>query len=309
MPFVSMLAVVILLVGCSQAAPSVEKQHKREPPERIEKVPLKGSSTDLPAYDITLEQDCAESGVVGKCYGVSTDATSREELEVITADLWLGSPGYLAVLVTFYSKKPTAELSAAGTLLGGRQLTVVTVDMPLSTAPITGRRTADAAISKAYGGRGAAVHSPSSERPGAISDQLTRDFAAMGFPLATGDTPVGTPHRLVEVYPHPALMTLTGAGGSLPYKVSRSRRYWPKSSPAERRAKLLTQFAQIASALKGEIRDIPIELPDPDITISTSGLKRYEDSLDALVCAWVGAKYLLGEAVPYSDCSAAIWVP
>jgi predicted RNase H-like nuclease len=25
--------------------------------------------------------------------------------------------------------------------------------------------------------------------------------------------------------------------------------------------------------------------------ISTSGLKRYEYSLDALVCAWVGAKY------------------
>jgi hypothetical protein len=51
---------------------------------------------------------------VGKCYGVSTDATSREELEVITADLWLDSPGYLAVLVTFYPNKPAADLSAAG---------------------------------------------------------------------------------------------------------------------------------------------------------------------------------------------------
>jgi hypothetical protein len=112
--FVTVLAVVILLVGCSQAAPSVEKQHKREAPERMEKAPLKGSSTDLPAYYITLEQDCAESGIVGKCYGVSTDATSREELEVITADLWLDSPGYLAVLVTFYPNKPTADLSAAG---------------------------------------------------------------------------------------------------------------------------------------------------------------------------------------------------
>jgi predicted RNase H-like nuclease len=197
-------------------------------------------------------------------------------------------------------------VAAAGTLLSWRRMTVVTVDMPLSTEPITGRRAADAAISKAYGGRGAAVHSPSSERPGSISDQLTRDFAASGFPLPTGATPVGTPYRLVEVYPHPALMTLTGAGYRLPYKVSRSRRYWPKSSPAERRAKLLTQFGEIASALKGEIRDIPIELPEPDSMISTSGLKRYEDSLDALVCAWVGAKYLLGEAVPYGDGTAAI---
>ena len=83
--------------------------------------------------------------------------------------------------------------------------------------------------------------------------------------MPTGATPVGTPYHLVEVYPHPALITLTRAGGSLPYKVSRSRRYWPKNSPAERRAKLLTQFAEIVSALKGEVRDIPIELPEPDI--------------------------------------------
>src|ERR671912_2471307 len=131
-----MLAVVILLVGCSQAAPSVEKQHKREPPERIEKVPLKGSSTDLPAYDITLEQDCAESGIVGKCYGVSTDATSREELEVITADLWLDSPGYLAVLVTFYPNKPTADLSAAGFAFENEQVARVVLAQFLAQGPI-----------------------------------------------------------------------------------------------------------------------------------------------------------------------------
>jgi hypothetical protein len=112
--FVSELAAVILLVGCSQAAPSVEKQQKREAPERIEKAPPRDPSTDLPSYEITLQQDCAETGVVGKCYSVSTDATSREELEVVTADLWLDSPGYLAVLVTFYLNKPTADLSAAG---------------------------------------------------------------------------------------------------------------------------------------------------------------------------------------------------
>jgi hypothetical protein len=111
---VTVLAVVILLVGCSQAAPSVEKQQEREAPERIEKAPPRDPSPDLPAYDITLQQDCAETGVVGKCYSVSTVATSREELEVVTADLWLDSPGYLTVLVTFYPHKPTADVSAAG---------------------------------------------------------------------------------------------------------------------------------------------------------------------------------------------------
>ena len=108
------MAAVILVVGCSQPAPSVEKQQKREGPEQIEKAPPRDPSPDLPAYDVTFEQDCAETGVVGKCYDVSTDATSREELEVVTADLWLDSPGYLAVLVTFYPNKPTADVSAAG---------------------------------------------------------------------------------------------------------------------------------------------------------------------------------------------------
>ncbi len=200
-------------------------------------------------------------------------------------------------------------LSAAEKLLGGQELSVVTVDMPLSTEPIIRRRAADAAISRAYGGRGAAVHSPNAERPGAISDRLTRDFAAAGFPLATCSTPAGTPYRLVEVYPHPALMTLTGASYRLPYKVSRSRKYWPGSTPAERRTNLLGQFHRILSALKDEVGDIHLELPDTTSAVSTSGLKCYEDSLDALVCAWVGAKYLEGDAIPYGDHTAAIWVP
>lgn len=114
MRFVTVLAVMLLLVGCSQAASPVEKQQKIEGPERIEEAPPREPSTDLPAYDITVEQDCAETGVVGKCYSLSTDATSREDLELVTADLWLDSPGYLAVLVTFYPTKPTADVSAVG---------------------------------------------------------------------------------------------------------------------------------------------------------------------------------------------------
>jgi hypothetical protein len=112
--FLAVLAVVILLVGCNQTAPSVHKQQKREDPERIEKAPPRKPSPDLPAYNVTLKQDCADAGVVGKCFRVSTDATSREELELVTAELWLDSSEYLAVMVTFYPSKPTADVSAAG---------------------------------------------------------------------------------------------------------------------------------------------------------------------------------------------------
>jgi hypothetical protein len=109
------LAVVLLLVGCSQVASPIQKHEKRQVPERIENgVSPKEGSPYIPDYAITMEKDCADTGVVGKCYTVTTDATSKEDLEVITADLWLENPEYLVVLVTFYPDKPTADVSGAG---------------------------------------------------------------------------------------------------------------------------------------------------------------------------------------------------
>jgi hypothetical protein len=109
------LAVMLLLVGCGQVASPVEKQEKREGLERIvEEARPRERSPGVPAYDITMERDCADTGIVGKCYSVSTDATSRGDMEIVTADLWLKSPGYLAILVTFYPDKPTADVSGAG---------------------------------------------------------------------------------------------------------------------------------------------------------------------------------------------------
>src|SRR3712207_2671329 len=109
------LAVALLLVGCGQAASPIEKHEKRQGLERIENgVPLKEGSPYIPGYDITMEKDCADTGVVGKCYTVATDDTSKADLEVVTADLWLENPEYLVVLVTFYPDKPTADVSGAG---------------------------------------------------------------------------------------------------------------------------------------------------------------------------------------------------
>ena len=109
------LAVLLLLVGCGQVTSPVEKQEEREGPERIEnRVQSEEGSPYVPAYDVTMEKDCADTGVVGKCYTVATDATSKEDLEVVTADLWLENPEYLAVLVTFYPDEPTADASGAG---------------------------------------------------------------------------------------------------------------------------------------------------------------------------------------------------
>jgi predicted RNase H-like nuclease len=54
-----------------------------------------------------------------------------------------------------------ALLSASQQLLEGESVQVIAVDMPLSLEPIRGRRIADAAVSRAFGAQGCAVHSPS----------------------------------------------------------------------------------------------------------------------------------------------------
>ena len=40
-----------------------------------------------------------------------------------------------------------------------------------------------------------------------------------------------------------------------------------------------------------------------------SALKRHEDALDALVCAWVGTEFLAGAAVPLGDDTRGRMVP
>lgn len=201
-------------------------------------------------------------------------------------------------------------LTTATELLGGERVTVIAVDMPLSREPIQGRRVADDAISREFGGRGCGTHSPTVMGSG-IADRLCHILADLGYPLAV-NRPDGAPLEYpatIEVYPHPALLCLLNRDYRLPYKVGKSRRYWPKASPRERIEALVAGFWEIKSGLAGEILRITDFLPASPYAGSRNHLKRYEDALDALVCAWVGALYLAGCATAYGDDTAAIWVP
>lgn len=197
-------------------------------------------------------------------------------------------------------------LTAATKLLDGERVTVVAVDMPLSLdEPITGRRECDRAIAVAFGARGCSPHSPNAARPGQISYQLRADLERLGYPLAVNNRDGIIAPATIEVYPHPALLCLLDRDYRLPYKISKSLTYWPGTTVEERVDNLLAHFRQIYAGLTGEIDGIPDFLPAAG---SLNYLKRYEDALDALVCAWVGARYLAGCADAYGDDTAAIWV-
>lgn len=188
----------------------------------------------------------------------------------------------------------------------GVQIDLVAVDMPLSRMPITGRRTSDNMISKMYGAKHASTHTPSATRPGKLSDDLRKGFERMGYPLAVAD-PVG--RALLEVYPHPALIELASADRRLPYKHSKSRKYWPEVAPGARREKLLEVWSEIVRLLDARIQGVATALPLLPVTARGYEMKAFEDSLDAVVCAWVGACVLDGRARAYGDEDSAIWAP
>lgn len=202
-----------------------------------------------------------------------------------------------------------AHILACAERLAGARVDLIAIDMPLSKREIDGRRPADREISKEYGSRWCSAHSPSQIRPGRLGAVVSEEFRRLGYSLATTEERPGTLPRIIEVYPHPALLSLLGRDMRVPYKVSRAKQYWPGKSVTERVNLLLGEYTAIYNRLSELFGEIPFHLPAPAKVHNLSNLKRYEDALDAIVSAWVGIQYTTGEAMPFGDADAAVWCP
>lgn len=207
------------------------------------------------------------------------------------------------------SEPDMPRLLAAAERLAGRPVDIVTLDLPIARTPFTSRREADRAVSRQFGSRWCAAHSPTAVRPGSLGARISEALSAAGYELATTETRSPGSRQFLEVYPHPALLSLLQRPKRVPYKVSKSRTYWPAESVAARISHLLDEFIAIRQALGAAFHGLTLELPEPNAVRSLSALKRYEDALDALVCAWVGVEYLAARTLPLGDGDAAIWCP
>jgi len=239
-----------------------------------------------------------------KCVAVAPSYRQYVELANGTPVDWTKVPS---------SGRPDVDalMGASRTLLDGDNVDLVTIDMPVALTAIHKRREADSAVSQKFGSKGCSTHSPSDVRPGEIGSQLTERFRELGYPVATVETPVGSTYVLAEVYPHPALLHLLGKDFRYKYKISRANEYWPEKTPADRRRRIVKNWRKIIDELSNTISKIELPMPDKaDLENHPStGLKRFEDAIDALVCGWVGIKYLEGDCTAYGDESAAIWIP
>ena len=224
-------------------------------------------------------------------------------------DLASGQPWDPGLKARGSTPDPEAMLHASQKITS-QTVSCVSIDMPLATTPIQRRRVADTAISRRFGTRGCAVHSPSAERPGAIADQLRSELETLNCRLHTTDNDQNLP-ALIEVYPHVALLGLLKRDYRIPYKVSRSLKYWKAEqlTARERITRLLHEFQGIKASLDKHISGIPLIIPEVDEVQTLASLKTIEDMLDALVCAWMGIEHLAGRTRGLGDRSAAIWVP
>jgi len=202
------------------------------------------------------------------------------------------------------------SLLSATRSMAGVDPMLIALDLPVAKVPFTSRRRADQAISEAFGERGCSTHSPSATRPGPLGTKFIADLTKAGYPLLTSNHVAGQSRPgTIEVFPHPALLVLLDCAYRVPYKVSKSSKYWKDTKPAERIVNLLAEFEKIECGLRRVFGDLNLALPSTSEVTTLSFLKRYEDCLDALVSAWVGSRFIAGTVTAYGDETAAIWNP
>jgi predicted RNase H-like nuclease len=164
---------------------------------------------------------------------------------------------------------------------------VVAVDAPLVVTNATGRqRPCETLISEAFWQYHAGCHTTHTSMPYAdIGMKLVNALSPYAF---VHDFDMATAKRrggrwLFEVYPHPAMVRLFGLAKIIRYK---------KGSVAEKRlglGKLRQHLISLASGSTGLVATPNLrELLGQDLeALRGKGLKCYEDTLDALFCAYL----------------------
>lgn len=164
---------------------------------------------------------------------------------------------------------------------------IVGVDAPLLVPNHTGKRPCEAEIGRRFARFQAGAHPANRTlfRGYVRGEDLTARLAERGiahspYLEAAQDS---TRRQVMEVFPHPAHVVLFGLAKTLKYKAKPGRTY-----PAR-----WTVFAEYGRLLRTlQTHDPPLRLPEEWPPRDVSGLvggalKRLEDSLDALTCAYI----------------------
>lgn len=90
--------------------------------------------------------------------------------------------------------------------------------------------------------------------------------------------------------------------------------YWKNATSEERLENVFNSLELLRDGLNKNIEGVqdiipPIREIVQKVGSSISLIKSYEDMIDAIVCAWMGYKYVIGTATGYGDDHGVIWGP
>lgn len=163
---------------------------------------------------------------------------------------------------------------------------LVAIDAPLRVPNEFGSRLCDRQVAAVFGRYQAApypVNRHNLNRYGGLrGESITRELQALGFRLDPWIGPRTPTQQVVEVFPHPATISLFGLNRTLKYKSRSGRDYrlrWQEL------ARLQTYLVDLSDASP------PLELTPDLAALQIDGkrgrsFKEIEDLLDAVVCAY-----------------------
>ncbi len=166
---------------------------------------------------------------------------------------------------------------------------IVAVDAPLWVPNATGQRAAEAELNATFRRYEAGAH-PANRgllargEGGAVRGELlVALLAEHGFTPAAGISAGGAGRLITEVYPHPAMVALFNLERTLKYKLK----------PGRSEVVRLAGWAAYQAGLRGlATADPPLHGAPAVLNVDVSSLrgaalKRYEDRVDALFCAYI----------------------
>ncbi len=180
---------------------------------------------------------------------------------------------------------------------------VVGLDAPLHVVNPTGRRPCEADLTRAFAAQHAGAYPSNTGLPHfADGGRAARLARRHGLAVDASVLPAPGQRRALEVYPHSATVALFDLPQVLKYKARKGR------SLAARQAALVTLVDLLAGL------QVPSALPtlfSPDgfaslrrelqLAPTAAALRRLEDPVDAIVCAYVAALFLAGRTCVIGD--------
>lgn len=176
----------------------------------------------------------------------------------------------------------------------GKKDALIAIDAPLVVPNVEGRRIAEKIVGDLFRKYDAGAHPANRTRLGAWSngkirgEELVKALQELGFKHNPNVKGMERTRKLFEVYPHPSTVVLFGLNSIIKYKAKPNREEAFRISEFKRYERLIKGLSSANPSLKIGSN---VMLGDKMNAMRQSELKKHEDMLDAVFCAYIAYYY------------------